>query len=161
MEKGIIGLIIVGVIVGIVGYFIGWYENEPDVLFKDYNVYEYTEFMTSGEAEEQGLDGGFGNYHKYSGDFEIEIDFLKLEDIVSYDISLELINPLGDNVLMYSNILNNPNSLTVISQVSQTEFYDDDFERALLIITITYINRSGDEIEYSASKEINIDEDFF
>ena len=161
MENGIISFIIAAVFVAIVVFVFSWLENEPDIIFKDSNVYEYNEFMTSGEASELGLEGGIGNYFKYTGDYEIEINFLKLEDILSYEISVELIDTTSINILIHSESIENPSSLTIVSQIPQTDFFDEDFEEAKLTITVIYLDRKGNEVEYSTTKTINIDEDFF
>ena len=153
MERGIVSFIVVVFVIAIAGFAINWFENEPEFIFKDANIYEYNEFMTSGEASELGLEGGFGNYFKYSGDFNIEIDYLKLEDILKYEITVELINTSASNILIYSETITEPSTLTIVSQFPQTDFFDDDYEEAILIIKVTYLDRT--------TRIINVDEDFF
>ena len=159
--KGIIISVIVILAIGLGYFFINWLNNEPQINITEANIYEHNEFMFAGEADELGLTGGMGNYFKYNGNFRAEIEYLKLEDIVEYEISITLTNSKEDDTVVYFDTITNPSSLTITGTIPETDYFDEDFEEGILIITITYINRNDEEISFTVQENINVDEDFF
>ena len=161
MDNTIGGIISAFAILAVFYFFWNFFTNEPEIIVHDANVYEYNEFMFAGEALELGLDSGMGNYFKYSGDYDIEVEFMEADEIIQYDIKIELIDTNGEDIIIYEASFPNPDVLTFVGQFPETEFFEDDFEEARLTLTIHYYDNKNNEQSFYRTHIINIDEDFF
>lgn len=136
-------------------------QDNASIDITEVNVYEYTEFMWAGEADDLGLEGGIGNYFKYYGDYEIHIDDISISTVNEIRITITGYRGNEPYKEFYHTSITTIETLDLIGDFPKTSFDDYDCEEARVFVSVTYTNNDNQLVTINEVMVVNVDEDIF